>query len=40
MAGNEDALQHQYKNWLYENYGSRGVVTDVTFEEWKKLKSK
>lgn len=34
------ALYHQYKNWLYENYTSRGVVTNITFEKWREMRNK
>ena len=34
------ARYYEYQQWLYDNYTSRGVVTNITFEKWKEMQSK
>lgn len=31
---------YEYQQWLYDNYTSRGVVTNMTFEKWIEMQSK
>ena len=31
-------LYYEYCQWLYDNYTSRGVITNMTFEKWKKMR--
>ena len=33
-------LYYEYRQWLYDNYTSRGVITNITFEKWEKLKKR
>ena len=33
-------LHDEYRRWIYDNYESRGVVTDITFDDWMEMKDK
>ncbi len=42
MVYNEymSAMYHDYRKYMYENYERRGIVTNITFEDWKVMNKK